>query len=198
MTTVTPPVGVQIHPDARCETSSVGAGTRIWAFAHLLPGAVVGRDCKIGDHVFIEDGVVLGDRVTVKNASLLFRGVHIGDDVFVGPGVTFTNDLRPRAHHQVPAEDLLTTHVASGVSLGARVTVVCGVEIGAHALVAAGGVVTRDVPAHALVAGIPARRVGWVCRCGDRLGADLRCGCGRLHRENATRGLVEITAEDRP
>lgn len=188
---MTQPLGVRIHPDARCESLTVGEGTTIWAFAHILPGAVIGRNCKIGDHVFIEDGVVLGDRVTVKNGSLLFRGVHIDDEVFLGPGVTFTNDRQPRAHRQLPPEALLHTHVSHGASLGARATVVCGTTIGAHALVAAGAVVTRDVPDHGLVAGVPGRRVGWVCRCGERLGADLMCRCGIPHRPDGQGGLVE-------
>ena len=174
--------GVHLHPDARCETPMVGDGTRIWAFTHILPGAVIGADCNICDHVYIEGGVVLGDRVTVKNACMLFDGVTVDDDVFLGPGVTFTNDPTPRAAVRKAPHELLSTRVRHGATLGARVTVVCGNEIGAHAFVAAGAVVTRDVPAHTLVSGVPARPIGWVCTCGHRLPAHLACACGARYR----------------
>jgi UDP-2-acetamido-3-amino-2,3-dideoxy-glucuronate N-acetyltransferase len=173
---------VHLHPDARCETPHVGDGTRIWAFAHILPGAVIGADCNICDHVYVEGGVVIGDRVTVKNASMLFDGVTIDDDVFLGPGVTFTNDPTPRARNHKSPWELLDTRVRHGATLGARVTVVCGTEIGAHAFVAAGAVVTRDVAPHTLVSGVPARAVGWVCTCGRRLSPHLCCSCGAEYR----------------
>jgi acetyltransferase-like isoleucine patch superfamily enzyme len=147
-----------------------------------MSGAVVGRDCNIGDCAFVEDGAVLGDGCTVKNGTLVFSGVTCEDSVFLGPNVLFTNDMRPRAALHRPAEELLPTTVRRGASLGAGVVVVCGTEIGQNAFVAAGAVVTRDVPAHALVAGNPARQKGWVCACGAGLGEDLRCpACGTEH-----------------
>jgi len=173
---------VFVHPQGLCESSSVGSGTRVWAFAHVLPGAVVGRDCNICDGAFVENEVVLGDNVTVKNNVLLFNGVTCENDVFLGPGVIFTNDLRPRAHRKLGADDLLPTLVREGATLGAGVVVVCGTTIGANAFAAAGAVVTRDVPAHAFVAGNPARQKGWVCRCGARLNDALACpDCGAQH-----------------
>jgi UDP-2-acetamido-3-amino-2,3-dideoxy-glucuronate N-acetyltransferase len=172
---------VFIHPAALCESDSIGAGTRIWAFAHVMRGAAVGRDCNICDHAFVETGVVLGDRVTVKNGVLLFEKVTIEDDVFLGPHAVFTNDLRPRIEVRTPREEWLPTLVKKGASIGANATIVCGTTIGEHALIGAGSVVTRDVPAYALMAGNPARRMGWVCACGETLPAGLGCVCGRRY-----------------
>lgn len=167
-----------IHPLAVVE-GEVGEGTKVWAFAHILEGAVVGRDCKIGDHVFIETGAKLGDRVTVKNGSLIWHGVMIGDDVFVGPAAVFTNDLAPRVRfHSGPAE-WVETHVESGVSIGANSTIVAGITLGHDCMIGAGSVVTKDVLPFALVVGNPARQIGWVCLCGKKLSEDLVCVCGR-------------------
>lgn len=177
-----PPSGVSVHPLGLCESDSVGAGTTIWAFAHVLAGAVVGEDCKIGDHAFIEGGARLGDRVTVKNAVLIWDGVVVDNDVFLGPNVVFTNDRRPRARVRRARHELLETHVGAGATVGANATVVCGVSIGPHAFVAAGSVVTADVAPNGLVAGNPAVHKGWVCECGEGLDGDLTCGsCGRSH-----------------
>lgn len=176
-----PAAGVRVHDRGLCESERVGAGTRVWAFAHVMAGAVVGRDCNIGGGAFVESGAVLGDRVTVKNNVLVWDRVTVEDDVFLGPAVVFTNDLRPRAHVARSGEALVPTVVQTGATLGAGVVVVCGTTIGRHAFVAAGGVVTADVPAHALVVGNPARRVGWVCTCGQRLDQELRCACGKQY-----------------
>jgi UDP-2-acetamido-3-amino-2,3-dideoxy-glucuronate N-acetyltransferase len=181
---------VQVHPAALCETEDVGPRTRIWAFAHLLEGAQVGADCNICDHVFIEGGARVGDRVTIKNASLIWDAVEIEDDVFIGPRVTFTNDLRPRIGYSVPPDQFVPTLVRRGASLGANVTVVCGVTIGEHALVGAGAVVASDVPAHALVVGVPARRVGWVCVCGLDTAPGQTCTCGRRYEAGSDGQLV--------
>lgn len=148
------------HPQALCETGTVGAGTRIWAFAHVLPGARIGADCNICDHVFIENDVRMGDRVTIKCGVQLWDGVDLGDDVFVGPNATFTNDLFPRSR-QRPAE-YARTKVMDGASIGANATILAGTTIGAHSMVGAGAVVTRSVPPHAIVVGNPARIVGYV------------------------------------
>ncbi len=182
---------VFVHPRGLCESDLVGPRTRIWAFAHVLPGAQIGADCNVCDHVFVEGGARVGDRVTIKNAVLLWDGVTVEDDVFLGPNMVFTNDLRPRAAIKKGTQQFVPTRVREGATIGANATIVCGVTIGAHALVGAGTVVTRDVPAHALVVGSPARRVGWVCTCGADLGTDLTCGCGRRY-EAAGAGLSAL------
>jgi acetyltransferase-like isoleucine patch superfamily enzyme len=153
-------LGPFVHSHALCESDQVGSGTRIWAFAHVLAGAVIGRDCNICDMVFIEEDVVIGDRVTVKSGVQLWNGARIGDDVFIGPNVTFTNDRFPRSQ-QYP-EAFQRVVVENGASLGANCTILPGVRIGSRALVGAGAVVTRDVAAGAIVVGNPARVVGTV------------------------------------
>jgi UDP-2-acetamido-3-amino-2,3-dideoxy-glucuronate N-acetyltransferase len=148
------------HPAGLCETAEVGAGTRIWAFAHVLAGARIGSECNICDHVFIENEVVIGDRVTIKCGVAVWDGVRIEDDVFVGPSVAFTNDAFPRS--KVPRRRLADTVVRERASLGANCTILPGITIGTAAMVGAGSVVTRDVPPFAIVAGNPARIVGYV------------------------------------
>lgn len=146
-----------VHPQGLCESPNVGEGTRIWAFAHVLPKASIGRDCNICDHVFIENDVRVGDRVTVKCGVQLWDGVELEDDVFVGPNATFTNDKYPRSKKY--PESYPRTLVKRGASIGANATILPGVTIGERAMVAAGAVVTRNVPADAQVRGVPAREV---------------------------------------
>ena len=186
---MTSPPGVFVHDKALLESDAVGAGTRVWAFAHVLAGAVIGRDCNICDGVFVEGGAVVGDRVTVKNNVLLWDAVTIEDDAFIGPNAVFTNDLVPRAAIKKPPEDFLPTRVRHGATIGANATIVCGVTIGTNAFVGAGSVVTRDVEDHELVLGNPARAAGWICACGSRLPEDLVCSCGRRYRRDADGGL---------
>jgi UDP-2-acetamido-3-amino-2,3-dideoxy-glucuronate N-acetyltransferase len=150
---------VFVHPQGLCESRNVGEGTRVWAFAHVLPGAHVGRDCNICDHVFIENDVVLGDRVTVKCGVQLWDGLRVADDVFIGPNATFTNDPFPRSKQHRSA---LVTSIASGASIGANATILPGIDVGRGAMVGAGAVVTHSVPARAIVMGSPARIVGYV------------------------------------
>jgi len=167
---------VFVHPAGLCESDDVGPGTRVWAFAHVTAGAKLGSGCNVCDGAYVEAGAVLGDNVTVKNGTLVFDGVTCEDDVFLGPNVLFTNDLRPRAQVKKGRDQFLPTLVRRGASLGAGAVVVCGTTLGEYAFVAAGAVVTGDVPAYAFVAGNPATRRGWVCACGERLDdATLRC-----------------------
>jgi acetyltransferase-like isoleucine patch superfamily enzyme len=156
-----------VNPTALVESERIGGGTRIWAFAHVLNGAVIGAGCNIGDHCFIESGVVIGNDVVVKNGVALWQGITVSDRVFIGPNVAFTNDLFPRA--KVYHDEYAHTMIGEGASIGANATLLCGITIGRYALLGAGSVVTRDVPDFALVYGNPARQHGWVCVCGNPL-----------------------------
>jgi UDP-2-acetamido-3-amino-2,3-dideoxy-glucuronate N-acetyltransferase len=153
-----------IHPTALVETDRIGSGTRIWAFVHVMPNVTIGRDCNIGDHVFIESNVTLGDDVTVKNGVSIWEHVHIGNHVFLGPNVALTNDRFPRNPHvSYQAEE---TRIEDGVTIGANATILCGIRLGRRCFIGAGAVVTCSVPPHALVYGNPATQQGWVCECG--------------------------------
>jgi acetyltransferase-like isoleucine patch superfamily enzyme len=143
------------HRNALCESKNIGSRTRIWAFAHILPGAQIGRDCNICDHVFVENDVIVGDRVTLKSGVQLWDGIRIDDDVFVGPNATFTNDSFPRSK-QYP-QHFAITHIEEGASVGANATILPGITIGRRAMVGAGAVVTRSVPPNAVVVGNPAQ-----------------------------------------
>ncbi len=171
-----------IHPTAIVEEGvELGDGTKVWHHAHLREGAVVGAGCTLGMNVFVDAGVVVGDRVKIQNNVSLYAGVELADEVFVGPGAVFTNDRVPRSTGKWA---IGRTVVSRGASIGANATVIAGLHIGEWAMVGAGAVVTHDVAAHELVAGNPARRLGWTCRCGTvRLRAVdlpvLRCSdCG--------------------
>jgi UDP-2-acetamido-3-amino-2,3-dideoxy-glucuronate N-acetyltransferase len=148
------------HPNALVESAHIGAGTRVWAFAHILPRAVIGRDCNICDHVFIENDVQVGDRVTIKCGVQLWDGITLGDDVFVGPNATFTNDIYPNSPK--PSAVLPRTVIREGATIGANATILSGLTIGRRAMVGAGSVVTHDVPANAKVAGNPAEIIGYL------------------------------------
>jgi acetyltransferase-like isoleucine patch superfamily enzyme len=185
-------VNIFVHRLALCESEHVGDGTRIWAFAHVMSDAQVGQNCNIGDHVFIESGAIVGDRVTLKNGVVLCEGVEIEDDAFVGLNVLFANDKSPRSPRMPDVGDryqdvrnwLLRTKVGKGATLGSGVVVLPGLCIGPYAMVGAGSVVTRNVAPHALVVGSPARQVGFVCICGERLDDEWTCGsCGRAYTE---------------
>ena len=147
----------------------VGDGTKIWHFCHVMPGAVIGERCNLGQNVVVMPGVRIGNNVKIQNNVSIYEGVELEDDVFCGPSMVFTNVINPRSHVSRKAE-YMRTLVRRGATIGANATVVCGLTLGEYAFVGAGAVVTKDVKPFALVTGVPARQVGWMCRCGERLG----------------------------
>lgn len=167
--------GAFVHESAWVDAGAfIGAGTRIWHFVHVLPGTVIGQNCVLGQNVMAGPDVSIGNGCKIQNNVALYRGVVLEDDVFCGPSCVFTNVLTPRAHVERKNE-FAPTLVRRGATIGANATIVCGNTLGAYCMIAAGAVVTKDVPDFALMAGVPARRIGWVSRSGERLGPDLTC-----------------------
>ena len=156
---------VFVHPLSFVESPDIGDNTRVWAFAHIMAGSKVGARCNIGEHAFIETGASVGNGVTVKNGISIWDRVTVEDDVFLGPHMIFTNDMHPRSFIKRGREQFLPTIVKRGATIGAGATILCGVTIGEYAMVAAGAVVTKDVPDRALVMGNPARVARYVCKC---------------------------------
>ena len=181
-----------VHPSSVIDAgASIGAGTRIWHFSHLMPLAVVGERCNIGQNVFIDNHVVVGNGVKIQNNVSLYNGVVVEDDVFLGPSMVFTNVVNPRSFVERKSE-FRQTRLCRGCTIGANATIVCGVEIGAYALVGAGTVIIRDVLPHAMMVGNPARQIGWISRTGEKLKFDQEgrawCeieGLGYLLREGS-------------
>lgn len=179
--------GYFAHESAYVDDGAVvGPGTKIWHFSHVMPGAVIGAGCNLGQNVVVMPRTHLGNNVKVQNNVSIYEGVTLEDDVFCGPSCVFTNVMNPRSHVSRKAE-YRRTLVRRGASIGANATVVCGVTIGEYAFVGAGAVVTQDVLPFALMVGVPARRVGWMCQCGVRLQVSrgaARCGaCGWTYAE---------------
>jgi UDP-2-acetamido-3-amino-2,3-dideoxy-glucuronate N-acetyltransferase len=177
-----------VHPSSFVdEPCSIGAGTKIWHFCHVMKNSVIGRQCVFGQNVLVSSDVRIGDGCKIQNNVSLYTGVILEDYVFCGPSMVFTNVINPRSEI-VRKDEYRPTLVKRGASIGANATIVCGVTLGEYCFIGAGTVITRDVPAYALMTGNPGRRRGWMCRCGLKLGLDLRCaGCGALYVESRER-----------
>jgi UDP-2-acetamido-3-amino-2,3-dideoxy-glucuronate N-acetyltransferase len=183
----------RIHESAYVDDEvTIGEGTRIWHFSHVLPHSSLGENCVLGQNVSVGPHVAVGNNVKIQNNVSVYEGVVLEDDVFCGPSCVFTNVMNPRAEVSRKHE-FKTTLVRRGTTIGANATIVCGTELGQYSFVAAGAVVARDVPAYALVAGVPARRMGWMSRAGGRLGDDLRCPItGTQYRQLDADSIEEI------
>ncbi len=177
--------------------AQIGKGTKIWHFCHVMPGAVIGERCNLGQNVVVMSGSRLGNNVKVQNNVSIYEGVVLEDDVFCGPSCVFTNVVNPRSHVSRKSE-YQSTLVRRGTSIGANATILCGITLGEYSFIGAGAVVRSDVAAFAIMVGVPARRVGWMCRCGVRLqvrDSRANCGaCGTVYRESD--GLLRLI--DRP
>lgn len=191
-----------VHESAYVDPGAkIGRGTKIWHFSHVMAGAEIGEDCTLGQNVFVAKNVRIGNHVKIQNNVSVYEGVILEDYVFCGPSCVFTNVKNPRsAFPRNRSEDYMPTRVKQGATLGANATIVCGVTIGEWAFVAAGAVVTKDVPPYALVAGVPARQIGWACQCGVRLqfggGRAICAACGRRYREEGERLELEANHAD--
>ena len=187
-----------VHQSSYIDDGAViGAGTKVWHFCHVLPGAVIGERCNLGQNVVVMGGTRIGNNVKIQNNVSIYEGVILEDDVFCGPSCVFTNVTNPRSHVSRKSE-YRQTLVRRGSSIGANATIVCGVTLGEYSFIGAGAVVRSDVPAYALMVGVPARQVGWMCQCGVRLqlqhGRASCSACGATYRERE--GVLEQI--DRP
>ena len=185
-----------VHESAYVDDGAViGAGTKVWHFCHVLGGAVIGARSSLGQNVVVMNGTKIGDNVKIQNNVSVYEGVELADDVFCGPSMVFTNVLNPRSHVSRKNE-YKRTLVGRGATIGANATIVCGTTLGEYAFIGAGAVVAKDVPAYALMVGVPARRIGWMCQCGERLldgGAGSCSACGSVYEVAGPHAIRRIS-----
>jgi UDP-2-acetamido-3-amino-2,3-dideoxy-glucuronate N-acetyltransferase len=186
-----------VHESAYVDDGAViGAGTKVWHFCHVLGGAVIGAGCSLGQNVVVMSGTRMGDNVKVQNNVSIYEGVELEADVFCGPSMVFTNVINPRSHVSRKHE-YRRTLVRRGATIGANATIVCGATLGEYAFIGAGAVVASDVPAYALMVGVPARRIGWMCQCGERLpdrGVGHCAACGTAYESDGAEGIRRAAA----
>ena len=190
-------MSVYIHPSAVVdEGAQIGEGTRVWHFSHVEGNSVIGENCSIGQNAYIGKKAVIGNGCKLQNNVSVYEGVVLADYVFCGPSCVFTNDLTPRAKYPKGHENFVKTLVGKGVSIGANATIVCGHTLGEWSMIGAGAVITSNVPPHALMLGVPAKQVGYVCTCGQRLNETLCCShCHRQFRKTGD-GLSEVELDN--
>jgi UDP-2-acetamido-3-amino-2,3-dideoxy-glucuronate N-acetyltransferase len=177
------------------EGATIGAGSKVWHFCHVLGGAVIGARCSLGQNVVVMNGTRIGDNVKIQNNVSIYEGVELEDDVFCGPSMVFTNVINPRSHVSRKNE-YRRTLVRRGATIGANATIICGATLGEYAFIGAGAVVSKDVPAYALMVGVPARRIGWMCQCGERLpdsGAGRCAVCGSVYEAAGTSAIRRVS-----
>ncbi len=183
---------MKVHESAYVDDGcAIGEGTRIWHFCHVISGTSIGRNCSLGQNVMAGPDVIIGDNCKIQNNVSIYKGVTLEQGVFCGPSCVFTNVLTPRAEVE-RKDEYAPTLVRRGATIGANATIVCGHTLGCYCTIGAGSVVTKDVPDHALMVGVPARRVGWVSRSGDILGKDLVCPRTRERYRETEHGLELI------
>jgi UDP-2-acetamido-3-amino-2,3-dideoxy-glucuronate N-acetyltransferase len=187
-----------VHESSYVDDGAViGEGTKVWHFCHVMPGAVIGKDCSLGQNVVVMGGTRIGNNVKIQNNVSIYEGVELEDDVFCGPSMVFTNVVNPRSAVSRKHE-YQKTLVRRGATIGANATIVCGITLGEYAFIGAGAVVTKDVPAHALMTGVPATRTGWMCECGVKLAEDIieiRCSsCGKSYARKS-QALTRVDAQ---
>lgn len=180
------------HEKAIVDSDSIGNGTKIWAFSHVLKGAVIGENCNIGEGCFVETHAIIGNNCVIKNNISIWDLVTIEDDCFLGPNVVLTNVLNPRSRFKRGVEGFTPTLIKKGATIGANATIVCGNTIGKHAFIGAGAVVTKDVPPYAVYVGNPAKKIGYACECGEKIDFSRPCECGLEYAYSEEEGCRKV------